>query len=183
MVRKRNQCWLARWEWGQGQRLRRGWLLCDVREWCVVLITEGAACGSRLHVSQQSRAISHRSVQASLPRVCVITRVEGVGSSRTRCKYRLSWGHSLVSSIFLPISPPQSSSESCLSRIELWMTDSVSLGSNPDVFEVVLRLSYVFSIFQANSMNSTGRFLFINIPCHYYPDLHLCVLLVFIVWQ
>jgi hypothetical protein len=55
------------------------------------------------------------------------------------------WGHhSPVTVIFLPTPPRKPSSESYSSSIELWMTNSVSLGTNPDVFErfVGLRLSY-----------------------------------------
>ncbi len=54
-----------------------------------------------------------------LPRVCVVdTRVEGVGSSRTRCKSRHSlsiasvWGTFLVTLVFLPTRPPKPLSES-----------------------------------------------------------------------
>src|SRR6266851_8732764 len=60
------------------------------------------------------------------------------------------WGHhSPVTLIFLPIPPPKPSSESYSSSIELWMTDSVSFGTNPDVFEgfVGLQLSYLSLIF------------------------------------
>src|SRR5216683_6357832 len=42
---------------------------------------------------------------------------------------------------------------------------------------------FIFHNFQANSMNSTERFLFVNIPCDYYPAPPLCVLYLFTVWQ
>jgi hypothetical protein len=42
---------------------------------------------------------------------------------------------------------------------------------------------FIFHNFQPNSMNSTERFLFVNIPCDYYPDPPLCVLYLFTVWQ
>jgi hypothetical protein len=43
-------------------------------------------CKLALYYVQQSGAASQRSVQTCLPRAraCVVTRVEGVGSSRTR---------------------------------------------------------------------------------------------------
>ena len=43
-------------------------------------------CKLALYYVQQSGAASRRSVQTCLPRAraCVVTRVEGVGSSRTR---------------------------------------------------------------------------------------------------
>src|SRR5216683_4989849 len=41
-----------------------------------------------------------------------------------------SRGHSPVTLIFLPTAPRKPSSESYSSSIELWMTNSVSLGSN-----------------------------------------------------
>src|SRR5712675_1793639 len=59
--------------------------------------------------------------------------------------------HSPVTLIFLPtLAPPRKpSSESYSSSIELWMTNNVSLGTNPDVFErcVGLRLYYLSPIF------------------------------------
>src|SRR6266851_7113543 len=60
-----------------------------------------------------------------------------------------SRGHSPVTLIFLPTPPRKPSSESYISSIELWTTNSVSLGTNPDVFErsVGLRLSYLSPIF------------------------------------
>jgi len=60
------------------------------------------------------------------------------------------WGHhSPVTLIFLPTPPRKLSSESYSSSIELWMTNSVSFGSNHDVFErsVGLRLSYLSPVF------------------------------------
>ena len=41
-------------------------------------------CKLALYCVHQSGAASQRSVQTSLPRACIVTRVEGVGSSRTR---------------------------------------------------------------------------------------------------
>src|SRR6266851_2439062 len=60
-----------------------------------------------------------------------------------------SRGHSPVTLIFLPAPPRKPSSESYSSSIELWMTNNVSLGTNPDVFErcVGLRLYYLSPIF------------------------------------
>src|SRR6266851_6512136 len=60
-----------------------------------------------------------------------------------------SKGHSPVTLIFLPTPPRKPSSESYSPRIELWMTNSVSFGSNPDVFErsVGLQLSYLSPTF------------------------------------
>jgi hypothetical protein len=59
--------------------------------------------------------------------------------------------HSPVTLIF-PTTPRKPSSESYSSSIELWMTNSVSLGSNPDVFErsVGLQLSYLSPIFSGH---------------------------------
>jgi hypothetical protein len=51
--------------------------------------------------------------------------------------------------IFLPTPPRKPSSESFSSSIELWITTSISLGTNPDVFEwsVGLQLSYLSPLF------------------------------------
>jgi len=110
-------------------------------------------CKLALYYVQQSGAASQRSVQTSLPRAChghgaVLLHVLNAWvSSRTRYKYRLCLGGILLTSVFLP-TPPLKSSESLFLSIELWMTDSVSLGSKPDVFElsVGLQLSYLSSI-------------------------------------
>jgi hypothetical protein len=37
--------------------------------------------------------------------------------------------------------------------------------------------------FQAVFMNATPKFLHINMPCHYYPDLHLLMLPMSTIWQ
>src|SRR6266851_1264551 len=58
------------------------------------------------------------------------------------------WGHhSPVTVIFLPTPPRKPSSESYSLSIELWMTNSVSLGTNLDVFERSVRLSYLSPLF------------------------------------
>ncbi len=66
-------------------------LCADLREWYVVFITEGAACAT-LQVSSVLCPTEWGCVSALSPDffallracACVVTRVEGVGSSRTR---------------------------------------------------------------------------------------------------
>ena len=54
-------------------------MLCSLLKALLVL-----HCKLALYYVQQSGAASQRSVQTCLPRACIVTRVEGVGSSRTR---------------------------------------------------------------------------------------------------
>ena len=113
--------------------------LCSVLKALLVVVDRTLANRVGLHLIAQSKLLCLVHVLLHVLKAwALLVHVAGIASRRR---------HSLVTSVFLPISPPQSSSESCLPRIELWMTDSVSLGSNPDVFEVGLQLSYLLSIF------------------------------------
>src|SRR6267154_1857473 len=109
-----------------------------------------------LYYVQQSGAASQRSVQTCIPlcMCCYTCRLGRLWAVLVHVAFIWVWGHrSPVTLIFLPTPPRKPSSESYSSSIEryieLWMTNSVSLGSNPDVFErsVVLRLSYLSPIF------------------------------------
>src|SRR5216683_1681705 len=63
-----------------------------------------------------------------------------------------SRGHSPVTLIFLPTPPRKPSSESYSSSIGLWITNSISLGSNPNIFKwfIGLWLSYLSPIFSGH---------------------------------
>ncbi len=63
-----------------------------------------------------------------------------------------SRGHSSVTLIFLPTPPRKPSSESYSSSIGLWITNSISLGSNPNIFKwfIGLWLSYLSPIFSGH---------------------------------
>jgi hypothetical protein len=67
-------------------------MLCSLLKALLVL-----HCKLALYYVQQSGAASQRSVQTCLPRAraCVVTRVEGVGSSRT-CRICLGLGYIIL---------------------------------------------------------------------------------------
>jgi hypothetical protein len=130
---------------GWGRWAREGWVvsLCpDLRECLLLKALLVLHCKLALYYVQQSWAVSQLSVQTSLSRgMCYLHVLKAMGCARHTWPLSGLLGTSFsVTVIFLPTPPRKPLSESYSSSIELWMTNSVSLGTNPDVFDRSVRL-------------------------------------------